>query len=133
VPTQSSVTPAQVAQIVELRKQKKPDGKPCHTFREIGDQVGVTKSQAEYVYYRSRGRPSKEKPVLAIVEEVPLIMINGGVMWTQPVKAPQGRHKKYGCQSNCDFCPLRDRCDEAMARCRGDFIGCEAPLVREMA
>ena len=57
-----------------------------------------------------------------------------GYMWAVPIVPPENRDRRsvkaQYMYTTCANCPREGRCREAVAR--GDFIGCEWPLVREV-
>ena len=58
-----------------------------------------------------------------------------GYMWAVPIVPPENRDRRsieaQFVYTTCANCPRESRCREAVAR--GDFIGCEWPLIREVS
>lgn len=79
-------------------------------------------------------RTWRQQPVQ--VERLPL-RTRAGTMWAQPIQPPDQaavlrwrREMGLATVNACDCCPRQERCREAVAR--GDFIGCERALPREI-
>ena len=98
---------------------------------ELAALVGCKHSTAE-LYIRTW--QTQTQPVQ--VENLPL-RTRAGTMWAQPIPAPTQadvKHWRYTLKSStissCECCAREPKCREAVLR--GDFVGCERMLPREM-